>query len=263
MKNILKVFFTLTILFITTPVHAAQSVKVSALTEFNSLRPAKTMKVITLQKAEFNNGLIFEDGTVINGEIIDVKQPKRGKLNASFKFKPTSYTYNGKTIKIEDEEFIAKYSEYKELDKAGLATSAATTAGSMIFHIPLLSEGVSFVKGFWKNPENNRLKSAGIQVYKDSPLSYIEEGKDIEIKENTMFILKFKSSKHEDLDEPAPNNVTPVNEQTSPSQLQTNQQDAATDKPVTEIQTKPADIQIVNPEEVLKEVESSTAKQQF
>ena len=131
------------------------------------------------------------------GNIIDVKQPKRAKRNASFKFQPLTYTYNGRTQKIEDPEFIAKYAEYKELNKAQLATSAATTAGGMIFHIPLLSEGVSFIKGLWKNPENNRLKSGALQVYKDSPLSYIEEGKDVYITRDTMFVLKFKSSKED------------------------------------------------------------------
>ncbi len=262
MKNILKIYTVLLILLVTTPAYAAQSVKVSALTEFNSLRPAKTMKVVTLEKTEFKNGMIFEDGTVISGNIIDVKQPKRGKLNASFKFQPTSYTYNGKTTKIEDEEFIAKYAEYKELDKAGLATSAATTAGSMIFHIPLLSQGVSLVKGAWKNTENNRIKSAGLQLYKDSPLSYIEEGKDIEIKENTMFILKFKSSKHEDLDEPAPNNVTPVNQQT-PAAKSGKEQNMPAPAQTQETKTQTGTIKIDNPEDVLKEVEANTAKQQF
>lgn len=197
-----KIYITLFMLIISVslPAEAAQSVKVSALTPFNSLKPVESMKVVTLERAEFKNGMVFEEGTVLTGEIFDVRQPKRAKLNASFKFKPTSYLYNGRIGKIEDPDFVAKYAEYKELDKAGLATSAATTAGGMIFHIPLLSEGVSMAKGMWKNPENNRLKSGVVQVYKDSPLSYIEEGKDVVISKDTMFILKFKSSDAEDLD---------------------------------------------------------------
>lgn len=258
MKNKFKLYILIFICsLITMPAHAAKSVKVQAVTEFNSLRPAATMKVITLERAEFKNGLVFEDGTLLNGEIIDVKQPKRAKLNASFKFKPVSYTYLGKTHKIEDPEFIAKYAEYKELDKAGLATSAATTAGGMLFHIPLLSQGVSFVKGIWKNPENNRLKSGVVQVYKDSPLSYIEEGKDIEIKEDTMFILKFKSSDAEDLDAEQQEETAATEENIVPAANQQNQQP----KEIKEdVPAAPSSINIVHPEDVLKEVELNTSR---
>ena len=240
-------FLTLLVLCVfSSPANAAKSVKVSALSEFNSIRPVKTMKVMVLERAEFKNGIVFEDGTVINGEIFDVKQPKRAKLNASFKFKPVSYTYNGKTSNIDDPEFVAKYAEYKELDKAGLATSAATTAGGMLFHIPLLSEGVSFVKGVWKNPENNPLKSGVVQVYKDSPLSYVEEGKDVYITKDTMFLLKFKSSDSEDLDGVPTNNVTPVNNITPVNTVNK--------LPLPE-QTAPKHIETVHPEDVLREVE--------
>lgn len=127
-----------------------------------------------------------------------------------------------------------------------MATSAATTAGGMLFHIPLLSEGVSFVKGVWKNPENNRLKSGVVQVYKDSPLSYVEEGKDVYITKDTMFLLKFKSSDSEDLDGVPTNNVTPVNNITPVNTVNK--------LPVPE-QTAPKHIETVHPEDVLREVE--------
>ena len=248
------------------PANAAQKVKVSALTPFSSLNPSEKMKVITLEKAEFNNGIIFENGTVIYGDIIEVKQPKRAKRNASFKFKPTSYLYNGETRTVNDPNFIAKYAEYKELNKAELATSAAATAGGFIFHIPLLSEGVSFVKGVIKNPEDNRFKSGAVQVYKDSPLSYIEEGKDIDIQENTMFILKFKSSDLEDLDdetqEEAQNEETSTNptveqENTAPEEENNSKSLQAPSVPVVSQAENPEEkpIKAINPDEVLREVE--------
>ena len=264
-----KVFYTLLIFFffsICMPACAAQSVKVAALTEFNSLRPVDTMRVIVLERVEFKNGIVFEDGTVVDGQIFDVKQPKRAKLNASFKFRPTTYRYNGKVYKVEDPEFFAKYAEYKELDKAALATSAATTAGGLIFHIPLLSEGVSLVKGMWKNPENNRLKSGVVQVYKDSPLSYIEEGKDIEIKKDTMFIFKFKSSDAEDLD--AENTDAAMVEDDKSAQNPEKNITNITPVPAASVEIQEPDntsvkhIQTVDPEEVLREVELNTSKPQ-
>lgn len=258
MKNFLITMF-IVIVTVSLPAEAAQSVRVSALTPFNSLKPVDSMKVITLERAEFKNGMVFEEGTVITGEIFDVKQPKRAKLNASFKFKPTSYMYNGRIGKIEDPDFVAKYAEYKELDKAGLATSAATTAGGMIFHIPLLSEGVSMAKGMWKNPENNRLKSGVVQVYKDSPLSYIEEGKDVVINKDTMFILKFKSSDAEDLDShedvSIPQENQPVTEIIpKPERIQPPSSQNAVIVPEAH-NTEVKHIETVSPEDVLEEVE--------
>ncbi len=196
--------------------YCAVTLEVQALTPFNSLKPEKTMKVVAMQDMEFENGIIFKNGTIIEGDIIDVKQPKRAKLNASFKFQPTIYTYNGRTNKILDSEFIAKYKEKKPLNKGEIAVSAATTAGEFFLNIPFLSQGVSLVKGFVKNPENNRLKSSVVQVYKDSPLSYVEEGKDIVINKEDIFYLKFKSSDAEDLDAPE-TEIAPVEQNEKPA----------------------------------------------
>lgn len=260
----MKKFFILAFVFIllSLPANAAQKIKVSALTPFNSVNPTSKMKVITLERVEFNNGIIFEDGTVVTGDIVDVKQPKRGKLNASFKFRPTEYLYNGEKHVVNDPNFIAKYIEYKEIDKLGVATSAATTAGGLIFHIPLLSEGVSLVKGMWKNQEDNRLKSGVVQVYKDSPLSYVEEGKDVVIEENTMFILKFKSSDIEDLDSHSDTESTEAEDESTSNDETTKTNDTDITEggkvlsPVPDsVESKVNHIETVNPDDVLKEVE--------
>lgn len=274
MKKSLIFLFVLMVSF-AMPANAAQKVKVTALTPFNSLNPADKMKVLTLERVEFNNGIVFEDGTVVYGDIIEVKQPKRAKLNASFKFKPTSYMYNGKTYTVNDPDFIAKYVQYKELNKVEMATSAAATAGGIIFHIPLLSEGVSFVKGAIKNPDDNRFKSGAKQVYKDSIFSYVEEGKDVDIKENTMFILKFKSSDIEDLDEESNDEISNQKksedapeeevtkdlnqENTDNNTEQQQEQTQQNNPPAPNVSTMPAKhIVAVDPEKILKEVELNT-----
>lgn len=256
-KNIIAIA-VLAMLIVSLPAKAATSVEVSAITPFNSLTPTQTIKVVTMKKVEFENGIVFEDGTVIEGDVIDLKQPKRAKLNASFKFQPTSYTYKGKTTKVLDPDFIAKYTEKKELNKGDLALSAATTVGGMFVKFPGLSQGVSMVKGMVKNPEGNRLKSGAVQVYKDSPLSYVEEGKDIVINKDDIFYLKFKTHKAEDLDAVAPNNVTPIDETQKINS--TLPKDNSTLQINTTVDTKqqPANIksiQTVHPDEVLREVE--------
>lgn len=263
MKNNIFVSAMVFLSLTCTPVFAAVSVEVQALSNFNSLYPVKKMKIMSMEKVEFENGIVFENGTIVEGDIVEVKQPKRAKLNASFKFQPTSYTYNGKTVKVLDSDFIGKYKEKKPLDKGELALSAATTAGEFFLKIPMLSQGVSLAKGMIKNPEDNRLKSGVVQVYKDSPLSYVEEGKDIIIKKEDVFYLKFKTHEAEDLD--APNNVTPVEvkeisnpavplvEQPSPETLENSEE-------LIQKQEKVENLKSAHPDEVLREVELNSAK---
>lgn len=253
-KNVISLLFT--ILFCTTTANAATKVEVEAITPFSTLKPTPIMKVVTHQKVEFENGVVFEDGTVVTGNIIEVTEPKRGKRDASFKFQPTSYFYNGKTTKIYDDEFIAKYKEKKDINKGEMALSAATTAGGFLLNIPGLSQGVSMLKGMAKNQEDNRLKSGVKQVYQDSPLAYIEEGKDVIIKPKDIFYLKFKTHKAEDIDNEEDTDIgtiyepvkQPVNiEQTS---IEVNNQVTNED-----FVRSPQNLKFVHPDEVLEEVE--------
>lgn len=262
MKNMKKIIMTLTLIIVTVyanPAHAL-SVKVASMQDFTSENPTETMKVITLEPAEFKNGLKLPEGTVIKGEIYDVKGPKRGKLNASFRFKPIYYSYNGQKKEITDDVLVAKYAPYKELDKAELAISAVSTAGSMFLKIPGFGQAVSFTKGAIKDPDNNRLKSGAKQIYKDSFLSYVEEGKEIVLKKDEMFILKFKLKDEPDEEEQAPVEEKKENSTEVPIEsIPVNQIAPPTASPTT--QTTPMEktttpIHSVDPYEVLKEVES-------
>ena len=98
--------------------------------------------------------------------------------------------------KINNEEFIGRYSPV--IDKGDIALSAASTAGGILLNIPGLGQAVSFVKGAVKDPDENRLKSGVKQIYKDSPLSYIEEGKEVVLAPDSIFVLKFKTGKDDE-----------------------------------------------------------------
>lgn len=245
MKKFLFNTIVFSMVLTTMPALAATKIEVEAMSEFSSLTPSQTMKVIAHEQVEFENGIIFKNGTIITGKIIEVKQPTRGKRNASFKFLPTTYTYNGKTTKNLDDTFIGKYVEKKEIDKGNAALSAASTAGGLILGVPGFSQGVSMIKGMVKNTEENRLKSGMKQVYKDSPLSYVEEGKDVTIKTGDIFYLKFKTNESEDYDD----------ETVHSSNLVINQQQTTSE---AQNLTKPANLQFPHPDEVLFEVESNT-----
>lgn len=245
-----KILLTLSLLVFTACSNpaAAQSLKVSSMQDFTTETPAQTLKVMTLEQATLKNGTVLPEGAIIKGEIFDVRPPMRGKLNATFKFKPLTYSYNGQIVQINDEEIVAKYAPYKELDKAELATSAVSTAGSFILKIPGFGEAVSFAKGAVKDPEDNRLKSGVKQIYKDSFFSYVEEGKEVILKKDEMFILKFKVKGEKD-EETAQEAEQNVSTQVPTAPVQTQEQNA--------VQKEPAPIQPVDPYDVLKEVENN------
>lgn len=237
--------FSATFIFLMSPAFA-ESLKVSALQSFSTESPSDTLKVIVVERMEFKNGIVFEDGAILKGNILDVKPPKRAKLNASFKFQPVEYTYNGKTQIINDNDFVGKYASIKTINKGDVAVSAAATAGGLILQIPGLSQGVSFVKGIIKNNDENRLKSGVVQVYKDSPLSYVEEGKEIEILKDEVFVLKFKTDKDDVVhSEELPVNTAPKVSEPLPDP-ETEHPDAA----VTDSRLTP-----YNPDDVFREVQ--------
>lgn len=259
-----KFFSCLFFVFLLSSPVFAKAIKVSALQPFSTENPSETLKVMALETVEFKNGVVFEDGAIIKGKVIDVKSPKRAKLNASFKFMPIEYTYNGKTTVINKEEFVGKYAPFKEIDKGELAINAASTAGSIFLHVPGFGQAVSFVKGAVKDPDDNRLKSGVKQIYKDSPLSYVEEGKEVVLVQDSVFVLKFKTGKddeHEMYDGEDEHNTTPdsqpvlkeIKEQVpatmEKSVPQASEPEAVMDEPVL----SPHD-----PETVLKEVEQKT-----
>ena len=191
-----KIFISFVFLALLSSPAFAKAIKVSALQPFGTENPSETLKVMALETVEFKNGIIFKDGAIIKGKVFDVTDPKRAKRNATFKFQPVEYTYNGKTTVINNEEFIGRYSPV--IDKGDIALSAASTAGGILLNIPGLGQAVSFVKGAVKDPDENRLKSGVKQIYKDSPLSYIEEGKEVVLAPDSIFVLKFKTGKDDE-----------------------------------------------------------------
>ena len=57
---------------------------------------------------------------------------------------------------------------------------------------------VGLVEGAVKNEKGNRAKSAAISAYENTPLSYANKGKEIEIKNGQIFIMNFKLKSEED-----------------------------------------------------------------
>lgn len=172
------------------PVFAAEVLRVESLSEFSTAKPPQYISLKSLNAVTLDADVTIPEGVVIKGRLTDVKLPKRLKRNATFSVVPVSYIdMNGHTVKING-EYPGKFSPKFELDKGETAKNAALTVGNHF--VKGISMGYHAVEGAVKNEEGNRLKSSAVSVYENSPLSYIEEGQELEIKKNVLFSLRFK-----------------------------------------------------------------------
>lgn len=172
----------------------AKTVAVEALNDFSTENPSARMSIKILEDLAIDDNVVFSEGTVVDGKVVDVTDPKRLKRDATFTFVPLSYVdKNGKTIDVKG-YYPAKYTT--KISKGELAKNVGLGVGN--FFVKGLSLGYSAVEGAVKNEKDNRFKSSVTEVYKDSPFSYVEKGTELVIEKNQMFYLNFKSKEDED-----------------------------------------------------------------
>lgn len=196
-----KILLILSALLVMSPA-MAKNIKVEALGNFSTANPPKTWKVKVLEGFVADNGVAIHPNTVIEGDILNVKSPKRLKRNASFKFVPTTY-YDPQvgTVQAVKREFEGKYSSTSNLDKKELAKTGAISAGNMLIG-SFVAPAVGLVEGVVSNKEGNRAKSAVVGAYERTPLSYANKGEEIEIKQGQRFTMSFKLKEKESEDLP-------------------------------------------------------------
>ncbi len=193
MKKLTQLFLALVLS--TAVTYAAENVKVSALEEFSTASPAKTIDVKVLSGAELG-GLILNEGDVIHCEVLNVTPPSVGKRDASFTVKPISLNA-GTPI---EGNWVGRYSksvlskeELKNLDAGDVALSATKTVGG--FFKKGFGQGVSFAQGIVENDGKKPIRSGLKKVYNDSPLSYVEKGTDLTLTPESGFYFVFKELK--------------------------------------------------------------------
>lgn len=186
--------FTIIIFFISSSAQA-KAIRVISLENFSTANPSSTYKVQVIEKEELKDGTVYEAGTIICGEVVKVKNAQRGKRDGYFEFVPTFLIYNNETCKIKDPNVSAKVVGYAPINPMDIAEKAAKGAVGLFFKGA--SQGISFVQGVAEDKDGNRLKSGFVKMYKDSPLTYIEEGKELNVNVGDLIVLKFKKFKPE------------------------------------------------------------------
>lgn len=186
-----KVLFLAVFLSITLPANAT-SVLVQSRERFSTKNPKRNISVRVVEQKSLKNGVNLERNSVINGRIIEVKEPKRGKRNAYFVFVPTSYTIpsKGTTKSLAKSNLESKLTGYKKMDKKETAIKTGVSAGGMV--VPGFSQAYWFGRGVAKPVKGkNRLSSGVYTMYKNSPLVYIEEGDELVVRQGTYLKMKF------------------------------------------------------------------------
>lgn len=170
----------------------AKTIKVESLEPLSTMNPCPTLKIKTLEPEYLFDKTYLPPDTIISGIILKVNGPKRGKRNGYIEFIPTDYTYKGHTSPIIDSQITAKIIAYEPLDPQKL-TINTTKKVANYFLKGLISVG-DFVIGAAEAKEGQRIKSGAIRVYQNSFLTYIEPGKELNIKTGDTLILKLKKN---------------------------------------------------------------------
>ncbi len=171
----------------------AETLKVEAITPFTTTNPPKSIQVRSIGEIQLTKNIKINTGDVLTGSLIDIKDPKRLKRNATFKFQIKTVTNsNGVTQKVKENN-VAKYVPAFKLDKVETAKSAALSVGNHF--VEGLSMGYRAVEGAVKseNGAGNRITSAVENVYEHSVLSYASKGEEVEINTGDIFGLKLNS----------------------------------------------------------------------
>lgn len=195
MKKLLFLFLFL--IFSSLSVNA-ETILGTALTDFSTDNPKEYFTVKINESFTVDNLQTYKEGTVFYGKVIKVSNGQIGKRKGYFIFVPThvsapndSVKYNQNHTLIQDgiykltlRNLKIKVSYYKPFDKEqalkNLANVGMSVAASQIFHIPMLTEGISFIKGAINPDEDtNRIVSGVKSAYNSSPLAYAGKGESL------------------------------------------------------------------------------------
>ena len=193
-----KFLLLLAAILIFIPAVNAKNVKVRATEDFSTANPPKIWSIELVDGFESKDGMPFYAGSVITGKVTNVTSPKRLKRNASFSFIPVSYhdSLSGRDYNIK-EQIRGKYSALTDVTVGSVVKTGAVAAGSH-FVSGFIGPGVALVEGAVKNENGNRAVSAVKSVYESTPVSYVEKGKELEIKKNQIFVMSFKTAEEEE-----------------------------------------------------------------
>lgn len=180
----------------------ALNVKVQSMSDFTTANPPETWKLKVVEDVKTKSEYVIPAGSIIEGKVVDVTDPKRLKRDATFTFVPVSLYDAGKKQTFAIEQNVkGKYSSLSGVSVGSVAKQGAVYVGNKLAD-GLFGPGIAIVEGAVKNEHGNRAKSAAVSLYESTPLSYANKGKEMEIKKDQIFIMSFKTKDEQQADKP-------------------------------------------------------------
>ena len=169
-----RILTALSLLLLTSAANA-ETLKVEAITPFTTENPPEKIQLRAIGEIQLTPKVKINEGDILTGALIDIKDPKRLKRNATFKYNIKTVTNaQGVTTKVKENN-IAKYEPAFKLDKKELAKDAALTVGDHF--VEGISMGFHAIEGAVSpEAEGRRISSAVENVYEHSILSYASKG---------------------------------------------------------------------------------------
>ena len=159
------------------------------------LKEGTIIKLKAIDNYSISKDEIIEKNSEIMVRIVQYSQPKRGKRNGYLKVNLISYEIPSKNEKrMPKEELMGTLRLSTPKDLKSIAESAGVTIAGHFLKVPGFSQAIAVSKGLLEPNENqSRIKSAGENLYKSTPLVYIEKGKELNIEKDTIVVIKVKS----------------------------------------------------------------------
>lgn len=176
----------------------ADKIYVTSIEDINveSLKINQQIHLYSIQDHKLGDEKFIEEKSKLTLKIKEKIGEKRGKRNEYLKVELISYTIpseNEKVISCKENVFTGTLKNSKPKDLKGISKKAGVTIVGKVLKIPVFSQAIAASKGLIKPNENqSRLKSAGTNVYKSTPLTYFEKGNSLTIRENTVLVVKLK-----------------------------------------------------------------------
>lgn len=171
----------------------AAVIRAISLEDFSTAEPALTYKAQILDTCVLKNGTILSEGSIISGKVTNVSHAKRGKRDGYFDFKIDTITTASTIKSLSSSNLSARVIDYTPLNAKELTFKVARTGAGFV--VKGATQGISFAQGFINAKGENRLKSGVVNVYKTSPLAYVEVGEELTVKNGDILIIKVSEPK--------------------------------------------------------------------
>lgn len=165
--------------------------------ETERIKKGEHLSFHSIDEYEISDIEFIEENSIVTVKINQYVEPKRGKRSGYAKVNLISYTVpskNNETVNTENRDIAGTLRLSNPLDKKEILKNAGVSAAGHFLKIPGFSQAIAVSKGLINpNPEQNRLQSAGTNLYESTPLTYAEKGVDLIIEEDAIVVLTLKN----------------------------------------------------------------------